>query len=368
MWFLFGFITLISFSIYFAYKRINAAWKGVAGNTNGVSYQYALLKNKSTIIGLLLGIEGASGYDFSFKKETWYDRLSKFIGLSAEYQAGNKDFDNLVYVVSDDAELLKQISTNISTVEMMLDIFSSGENFNCKIKEVRCNSGRLWVKFKTTGGFEETKVAGLAAFLVPLLQNVSNELAKVPPIASKKWRDPFVVKAAIILAISTGLAINGLVHLLRLQQINEPFTVDTDQLLLGSAYWGAGIIISLLIATIIFLGRSARTHLVLIELLIVGSFGAASTSFTELRDINIELDQTPGTEYQAKTLGKTISKGRRSTSYYLYMEDWNKEESQKKVKVSSDFYHQTSVGDHLIILQKNGCLKYRWVERIDKKT
>jgi len=367
MWFLFGFITLISFSIYFAYKRINAAWKGVAGDVNGVSYQYALLKYNGIIIGLQLGIKGINGYDFSFKKETWYDRLSKFIGLSAEYQMGSKDFDDLVYVVSDDAELLKQISTDTSALEMVFDIFSSGENFNCKIEEVRCNSGRLWVKFKTTSGFEETKVAGLAAFLVPLLQNVNDEIAKVPLITSRKWRDPFVVKTATILAISTGLAVNGFVHIMRLALADVPFTVDTDQLLLGSAYWGAGIIISLLIATIIFLGRSARTHLVLIELLIVGSFGAASTSFTELRDINIELDQTPGTEYQVKTLNKTIDKGRRSTSYYLYMEDWNKEESQKKVKVSSDFYHQTSVGDHLIILQKNGYLKYRWVERIDKK-
>jgi len=107
---------------------------------------------------------------------------------------------------------------------------------------------------------------------------------------------------------------------------------------------------------------------VLIELLLVGSFGAVSTAFTELRDLNIELDQSQAIEYHAKTLDKRISRGRRrSTSYYLYLEDWNRGTFEEKVKVSKLLYNTIAVGDSVSIRQKSGYLGYRWVGSIQKR-
>ena len=107
--------------------------------------------------------------------------------------------------------------------------------------------------------------------------------------------------------------------------------------------------------------------MVIINLLFIGTFGAVSTSFVELRDINIELDDSISTEYEVKVLDKRISKGSEFTSYYLYLNDWNNEVTRKEVEVSNGIYHSAFIGDHLIIKQKDGYLNYRWVEGLEKK-
>jgi hypothetical protein len=368
MWFVFGFFTLISFSIYFGYKRINAAWRGIKGSSGGISFQYKVLRSKYGITGLLIGIAGPVGYDYAFKKETSIDRFFKFIGLSNEHQIGNMEFDDLVYVVSDNLQLHRQVSSNTKIADAVIKIFKSDEKYSCKVKEIRNNSGRIWVRCKTNKSFDEGNVLDQSSEIAGLLNIIANEIEQIPQLSNSRWRDPFVIKAAIILALSTGLAINGLVHLMRLIWTNVPFTIDSNQLFIDSLYWGIGLIFSYIIISVMVLGRSARTHLVMIELLLIGTFGSVATSFAELRDINIELDESVAEEYQVKALDKRINRGRRKKYYYLYLSDWNKEEKWKKVKVSRGMYHAVSIGDDVVITQKRGYLNYRWVESLERKT
>lgn len=223
------------------------------------------------------------------------------------------------------------------------------------------------MKFKATKGFEEDDISKVASSVVPLLQQATDGLSKAFPTSiAGKWKDPFVIQAGIILAISTGLAVNGTVQLVRLIWNKVPFTLDTTAMLIDSLYWGAGIVVFLIVLTLGLLGRTARAHLVLIELIFVGSFGAASTSFVELRDINMEFDQSAGVTHQVKTLDKQINRGSKSTSYNLYLQDWNARNFRNKIQVSGNFYRNVSIGESLIIKQKSGYLKYRWVESIGK--
>lgn len=41
--------------------------------------------------------------------------------------------------------------------------------------------------------------------------------------------------------------------------------------------------------------KHARTHLVLIHLIFIGTFGSMSSAFAELRDVNIEFDRARAT-------------------------------------------------------------------------
>lgn len=366
MWFMFGFITLLSFSIYAGYKRINAAWKGEAGDVNHIGHQYKILRNKYGITGLLVGIDAPPGYDFSLKQEAWYDRLAKFLGLSAEHQSGNQTFDELVYIVSDDRQFQRQISANAALSATVMEIFSLVVTFNGKPKAVRCNSGRLWVKISAGKGFEESQINELSNRVGKLLKAFTAQLLPLPP-SPGRWRDPFVFKAAVLLAISTGFAINGAAHLLRLSWGNLPYTLDCSRLFTNAFFCGAVIVALLVVAAFVLLGRCARTHLVLIELCIVGLFGATATAFVELRDMNMELDQSPAVEYQTKILHKHISRSRRSTCYNLCLQDWTKEDEKTQIKVSSDLYDQVAVGEILSVKQKDGYFHYRWVESIDRR-
>jgi len=366
MWFIFGLITLISFTFYAAYKRLNASWSGTKSSCDDNAYEYKVLRSKYGITGLLVGVKGPIGYDFIFKDETWSDRLFKSVGIAEEHQVGHNQFDDNVYIVSDDMQLLNHLTHQNAIINATLNIFNASPVFNCKVKQVRCNSGRLWIKFKTQSGFDENKIKEIACNVIPSLQAIKDTLAISPRQVTSKWKDPFVFRAAVFLAISTGLAINGAIHLFRLSVIKVPFTVDDNTLLLNAAILGAGLILVLMITSIVFLKKSARTHLVLIELLFIGSFGAVSTAFAELRDINIEFDTSREEQYESQVQKMRFSRGRHSTSYYLYLDDWTKESRQKKIQVSSNFYRRVSIGDYIDLKQHNGYLGMRWVKNLKK--
>ncbi len=367
MWFVFGFITLISVAALSAYLRIHAGWKGKPGRVGDLPYQYKVLRSKYGITGFLLGAAGAPGYDFTFKRESSVDRFFKSIGVSSEYQVGNREFDQLVYVVSDNAQLHRQISSRPAIVDAVVRIFAAVESHGCRVREIRNSSGRLWVRMKTARKqFKEAELSGIAEEVVPLLGTIGGELERAPLAPSSRWRDPFVLKAALILALSTGLAINGAVQLVRLIWTTVPFTLDGRALLVGSLWWGGGIVAALVVVSLLLLGRSARAHLVLIELLVVGSLGAVSSAFMEMRDLNMELDRAPAVEYRVMTHYTQASRSGRSTSYYVYVDDWTRESPVRRVEVSSGFYHRVNKGDELVVRQRPGYLGYRWVESVEK--
>lgn len=366
MWFLFGFITLITFSLYVVYKRINAAWSGIHQSANGLSYQYKVVKNKHGITGAFVGIEAPKGYDYALKKENGIDRLFKSIGLSVEHQTGDRIFDDLVYIVSDNRQFHRQISSNDTLTKTLIDIFNFGKSYHCHVREVRHNSGRLWIEFGVDKAFDEQRMTSLSSKVVPMLDTISREFKSIPVMATGSWKDPFVLKAAMLLALSSGLAINGTLHGLRLAVTTVPFTVDSNILLHDAVIVGVFVIVVLLAICIYALGRSARTHLVMIELMTVGTLGAMTTAYTELRDLNIELDPSAGTKYEIMIYDKHVSRSRRSTSYYLHVNDWNTPGKRIQVKVSSQLYHTVSPGEHLVVIQKPGYLGYRWVESFNK--
>ncbi len=110
MWVFFGFITLISFTIYFWYKHINAGWKGRAQSTKEYDYQYKIeWGEEKHVAKLLIGIDAPQGYDYTLKKESGFDRLVKALGIVKEHQTGNIRFDDFVYIVSDNTQFHRQL-------------------------------------------------------------------------------------------------------------------------------------------------------------------------------------------------------------------------------------------------------------------
>ena len=200
MWFIFGFISLFSFIIYGIYKRINASWKGTRKKYKGKSYKYNIINYKNKVIKIALGIDAIEGYDYALKKESFIDRFFKKIGISNEYQTGNAEFDNNVYIVSDDDYLNNQLSSNEEIIKIILKIFSFDGNNKCKIKKIRHCSGQLWIEFKTKGKVEDNIVSKIAPKFIPLLENFNNELKKKTNNINKK-RDHFIMLICHLLLI-----------------------------------------------------------------------------------------------------------------------------------------------------------------------
>lgn len=366
MWFLFGFITLISFSCYFGFKRFGAKWKGEHSIDEAVSYEYQFVRNKSKTSGFMVGVEAPGEYDFVFKREDSWDRVCKLLGLSVEHQVGSTEFDKLVYVVSNDGHFLNQISENQGIVESVIKLFKLNR-FESTLTEVRCQNGRLWATFKVgklfSGDAELKHLHTVLPHTAKLLAKVAGQLKLNQPSTQGTHRDPFILRAAVVLAISSGLFVNGFVHFLRFFWSTAEFTVDLSRLWMWSACGGVLIVALLLGVTLRILGRSARAHLVLIELIFVGSIGATLTMFTELRDLNMELDTSPVARIRVDVLGKSVTRAKKGgTHYSIKVRDWNQQFTTQEIKVSSAFFHAIKAGEKLEVRQRAGYLGLRWVE------
>lgn len=370
MWFVFGFFSLIGFVVYALRQRATAKWFGMPSSVHRKAYQYEVVvqrvpfRTEPKSVGLRIGVTASTAYDFSLKPEKWRDWLSKLIGFSVEHQTGDAEFDKTVYILSNDARIHATLSQNAALRADILRVFKVVAPHSAVLKEVRCSNGRLWAHYKLKTKLNHAKIPVLAEQIVPALSRLADDLARANVAGAPRLHDRFVLRAAIILAISSGLALNGAAHLFRLLFIPVPFTADNSTLILWSLYCGAGLLALLVLSVVLFLGRSARAHVVLFEVLLVGSLGAVLTSFVELRDLNMEWDQQPAISYEVSAVSKRISEGKRSKSYYITISGWPNKNTTNEIQVSSSLYYRTGLGRDLVLLQKPGFLKVPWVAAV----
>lgn len=366
MWFVFGFVTLISFSVYLGHKRYTARWKGTP-SVLGLPYEYAYQHQKNgRTPSFMVAVKAPNEFDFVFKRESTYDRICKFLGLSVEHQVGEASFDKLVYIVSNDGHLMDELLTQDQVKERVLALFQL-DMYECVVTQIRCAHGRLWATVKVGKQFQHASdfkyLNKVQDRVATMLQPLGDLLHGARPPTQAKLRDRFIVRAAIVLACSTGLVANGLSHLLRIFLLTDDFTIDVAQLWWYAAYGGGALVVLMVFLALALLGRSARAHLVLVELVLVGSIGAVTTVFAELRDLNTEADSSAAVLVTSPVLGKTVSRSRKSgTHYYVQVADWVDSGTLRKVKVSSDFYDQAQVGASIAFRQRAGFLGIRWVE------
>ncbi len=376
MWFVFGLITLASFSIYFGVKRFGARWKGERAFVhNQPAHEYEFVLKKDTIKKMRVGLDAPKHFDFTLKRESAVDRFCKFLGLSVEHQIGNHSVDRLVYIVSNDQHLLDQCMKDTAMVEDVQGLFNT-QHLDSRITHVHCRNGRIWAEFKVGSLFNDRsnqiRLSQIFPKVATRLQRMTRQLGAHPPSNEAVQRDPFILRAVLVLAISTGLLVNGLAHAFRQLAFSYAITVDTVELWTYAAFGGAAIVAALIVLAIFLLGRTARTHLVLIEIVLVGALGALLTAFTEIRDLNMDLDTSSAHRYEARVVDKTISKSRKSgTRYYLHVpgwtgQDWTSLNDTERLQVSGDFYQRMQKGERIEIWQRSGFLGIRWVESVGR--
>lgn len=166
--------------------------------------------------------------------------------------------------------------------------------------------------------------------------------------------------------VSSGLAINGALQLGRINTLDVPFTIDATELLTTAIPIGLALTALLVVVALFSLGRSARTHMVLVELLVIGMFGTGATTFAALRDANIYYDNSPPAMHDVRVLSKYISRSRRSRSYYVHLDDWRPTNHRIEVKVSVRTYNLLRIGDTVRLTVREGFLAYPWVERMTR--
>lgn len=368
MWFALGFVTLAVSMGYQWWSRWHRGWRGSEDLLAGIRCETKLRSFKGMVYGITVGIDAPETFRFELKRERAWDRFFKWTGLTVEHQFGHEGFDPLVYVASNDQHLLSTFEGDKALLHIVQHIFAPRTDLNW-VKQVRCANGRIWMEIGTSelaGAPSLKAIREAAANLLPLLQAVSRALDASMPDASPASRDRHLIPSVILLALSSGMAINGFFSWTRSLVASPEFMLET-QGLWGLTWTIAAFVLAILtLATLYFLKGSARVHLVLLEMALVGTFGAVSSAAIELRDANIELDTSQVAVIERNMVGKSIGERRRhfqtTRTYYFQVRDWVNSGELRSVSVSASTYEKAAVGDTLHFEQHAGYFGWRWAE------
>lgn len=369
MWFALGFVTLIVSVGYQWWSRWHRGWRGAEEHLGGIPCETKLRSFKGVVYGLTVGIDAPETFRFELKRERAWDRFFKWTGLTVEHQFGHAGFDPLVFVSSNDQHLLGIFEGNTPLLHAVQRLFAPRSDHNW-IKRVRCANGKLWMDIGTSelnGKSSQKATREAAAALLPLLQVLRKALDASMSEERQTVRDRYLLPTVAILALSSGLAINGVVSWTRSLLASPEFMLDAQPLKLCAWALAAGIVGALAIASLFFLRGSARVHMVLMEIALVGTFGAVTTASSGLRDANIDFDESLPIQIERRLIGKTIHErtskfGTKSTTYSLKYRLWTGSGEERGTPVSASTYREASIGDTLQFEQYAGYFGWRWAK------
>ena len=283
--------------------------------------------------------------------------------MAKEYQTGNRTFDDAVYIVADDAATQREITTSPALMEAFLALLDINTDL-VKVHALKHRPGRLWLeaRFAEIAACSEQDLQELARLCVPKLAAIAAALPARQTALPGKSRLLSGGARAMLPAAAMALACTAGLHMIFYFVFSGqvPYTLDRAALIADALALGGTILLALLLAGFTLTGKSARAHLVMLELLLVGGPGALGTAWAQLRCLNMEFDRTEAVNYKVQVRdNREIDDDR-----YIVIDDWLKPGETVAMPVKEKLYAQARPGALLDIRQRAGYLGYRWVESI----
>jgi hypothetical protein len=361
MWFMFGGVTLAAcVAAYIARRSLEREkffW--VLRPIKDSALRFSVQVRKYQIRGLRFATACSTPYALTLKRETWIDRLFKRLGVNAEFSLGEFRFDNYFYLLSDNRQALQVLRADLDLQQQLLTLFAS-EATALKIQRLHLDGSQLFVECTPRTPHKEGTVlaACFADAHETLIRSIATGFEAKARLEGVASRDPFVLRAAVLLAVSTGLAVLGVVRLLGMDSANV--TIDRAELLKLALSVALAIWLGLIVWCVAWLRNSSRAHLVLLELLLVGSFGVAANTYAGIRSYNMEDDGPPQFKYAPILQRHAVSCGKkgRYTCYSVVVDQ--PQASLETYTVDPNLYTRLLDEKEVAIPYYRGKLGFRW--------
>jgi len=340
----------------------------ISGRINGTEYFYTASHNKK-ITSITTWIEGIYGYDFSLKFEGKFERFFKSFGFNAECQTGEKRFDEMVYIVSDDEWLCKELKSNEAFRKSLYDIFWCYNENNFDITKIVCFDGRLLVtaalKYEEEiESLDESLADSFTKTLVSLMQTTITYLPSKQTINEKLYREKTNYITFSFYVLIVALVVNGTMILFADFQYSSMLVSSFDILPLSLKITTVVFIIIFSLSWIL-LRKSSRFVPFLLVLITSGLFGIFTTTLAEVKEINFFFDDTLADAIPTQIYKKEIRSGKHGRQYYyIQLDDWRNTHKPYKMQIVDTFYNKVATGDHVIVFEHKGFLGYPWIEDI----
>jgi hypothetical protein len=375
MWFYLGIFTTVIATIVRLQQKLSLKSELQNRPTNLIpvhgkyKYEWSPANEKAPSFGYL-ELACKTSIQFAARREHWFDRLSKQIGLAYECQTGHDDFDQHVYltgITEDDADFIGQ---HAQLPKKILAILSNHkrDSFIHPGNQLICDGEHLFLKIVNTDKEGNTQEAFIGEKL-ELLRQLALALQEKPLASPHFWKVPSQRNTAIILAISSTIAVLGGLEFFRFiifrdNQLLSPLMMIPTAITI--ALIGAGLMIGFVLS---YVKASARRHLILAEVCIIGFSGLAFASYGWLYDLNMRL-QPQTASYQDVVVTnkyKIHHSGRRRNydTYHLSLYPATPP-LNSELSVSLNEYIRAEQGKHLRISIESGYFGYSWLRSIKK--
>jgi phosphate/sulfate permease len=369
MWFFFGLITLSlsMLSVFLLRRRFHDTGKknSITVDANGrhevFNFESKQNTHKGSNTSYFIGLKCPSRVTFAIHRENSFDRFGKRLGVTREFSFHDDALDKALFLDSNDQRIEQMFAAHDDARQALKTLLIAlPYSFQLELFE-----GKLRLHVSDT---EAMPAAAKLERLVMALDVIAKATSAFMHGKSKR-EDPFLWRAGIVLAITMGSAIFGVLAFVRLK--------SAPQLLLPIPIWVYALITGLLLTALLFvlswrwLKDSARAHYVLAEVVLLGSVGLALSSAALLREANSDLDSRPAKIERienAKVVHETYRCGKRKRStchrYFVYIPSdvlYAKILSLKKSQ-----YELLQGADTLDVAIKPGLLGVPWVQSIQR--
>lgn len=361
---------LISFCGYFVWEHVAKTWSGESLRIDSDTIVYKLVKSKYGINQIKIGLLCNSNFKFELKKESLIDRFFKTLHLSKEQQTNNHDFDEMIYIVSDDHRLTNILKFNEEVQNTIYGAFVREAVIGYTVEKIACNNSLVWVDIKVgkrKSTIEPEEIKTIARAVIPCLTTLIQSLRNMTSNIDHQY-DRTIYPAAILTGISVGLLSSSFLEYISLAS-HFPVTLKITELFKTSILIGMAATISLGMVWFATLAGTSRAHSVFMNIVFAGLIGAVGNAFFMVRNYNIEFDKHNPIMRTATVIEKYTKKcGRknRSTCYYLKVDAISPYFNYYAFKVPHTLYDNFTETDQATVVMHMGALGYPWISDIVK--
>jgi|GEM_PF-2101149 len=361
IWYLMLLALIAAACILFARRERIKPWPGSPRTTRTDKaflweYEISSGRRHRRPVASRLGISASIPFAFAVEQERWTHRLSKWFGFCEEFQTEDNDFDQHVFIISDDKLFQQKLQNNIELHQLIVRAFAQGA------RKIYSSSGYLIIQLKE---IQPEPHPDMAESLTALLYDIKRHLgSSVAPPQEHETRLP--TKLIIGKALPVFLLMAAMVTLI-INLVMGFTIIDWEPMWPLLRDTSIAAILGILIAIYGLFHNSSYGHEVLMRFLAIGSWSTVLASLTVLWFVNCQYDASEPQVYNQPALEKYTTRSKRVTHYHIRIANWHRPEKTIAVDVPYNLYASIRIGDQIRIFARPGYLGMEWISKIEQR-
>ena len=330
----------------------------------GASRKTTVRHNKGSVVSLSRKYGSKTDFHIRLIRENWLTRLLKRLGLSKEMRTGDRAFDALFYIVSDDPRTCDVFTAQKTVQSHLYSMVGDMDDVGWKFTEFLSDGDTVTTVFHSKTK-RKSRDFGEDAYDRLLDEHISPvlEILEDPAVVS----EPEPLDAAAKRVRKTTLFLSAAASILGLYVLYTLRAVDywyVSRLSLLAVTAGAATLTVFLYAGYIsrtFMGQSRIYALLLLSPAAL-FFSTFLGLYVFLRYSNVYLDESQPSYAVCTVQGKEIKQGRRSPRRYVLAVTHPFYFGERlEVNVPAAFYEGTTQGGEIELGIKKGFWGFAWI-------